>query len=272
MSVMKTSAREYSVLTMSLSLGVAVLALQFSNFAQAAIPPRSKDRAANPTTGTRAGQATVLETQLALSLPLDRRIDTLRAQGPQGYKNLRQIMFDPTSKIESRWRAVTAVGALGGNLALPELERASRAKSWELRSAALVTVVGIDKKLGGEWARRLLKDPALMVRLQAVQTLQEIGDRDSIPLLWQELSEKRNFHRGESLFIRPRIVEALAKLEGRGSAGKFIALLEDGDAKLHLPAMRGLARVTGAKIGEEEISLNKRRAMWQQWWTSSRRE
>ncbi len=269
---MKNGSREFSYLAMSLRFGVTMVVLHVSIVAQAAIPPRSKDSSPTLATGTRAGLATVLETQLALSLPLDRRIDTLRAQGPQGYKNLRQIMFDPASKIESRWRAVTAVGAIGGNLALPELERASRARSWELRSAALVTVVSIDKKVGAEWARRLLKDPALMVRLQAVQTLQEIGDRDSIPLLWHELSEKRNFHRGESLFIRPRIVEALAKLEGRGSAGKFMALLEDVDPKLHLPAMRGLARVTGARIGEEEFNPNKRRAMWQQWWTSSRRE
>lgn len=181
-------------------------------------------------------------------------------------------MFDPASKIESRWRAVTSVGAIGGKLAIPELERASRAKSWELRSAALVSILGIDKRVGAEWSRRLLNDPALMVRLQAVQSLQEIGDRESIPLLWKELGERRNFHRGESLFIRPRIVEALAQIEGRGSAGKFIAVLDDPDSKLHLPAMRGLARVTGARIGEDEFDLNRRRAIWQQWWTNSRRE
>jgi HEAT repeat protein len=232
---------------------------------QAAIPSRSKSNSQSmaPALGIRA--IPMSQTLAVLDLPFENRIAALKAQGPGGYKNLRSIMFDPKSKIDSRWRSTTAVGRLGGPLSLPELERAAKADVWELRSAALIAVSRFDRRSASKWSRALLKDKALLVRLTAVETLETIQDRGSVPQLWVELNSKQNFKRSQSLFIRRRIVEALGKLEASGSEDRFVALLEDSDPKLHVPAIAALERLTGRSLGKPTDPLARRRALWQQW-------
>jgi hypothetical protein len=236
---------------------------------QAAIRPRANSSSSGtsaPVLGVRA--IPMQQTLAVLDLPFPNRISALKVQGPAGYKNLRAIMFDPKSKIDSRWRSTTAVGRLGGPLSLPELERATKADVWELRSAALIAVARFDRRSASKWSRALLKDKALLVRLTAVETIETIQDRGAVPELWAELQSKQNFKRSQSLFIRRRIVEALAKLEGRGSEDRFVALLEDSDPKLHQPAIAALERLTGHSLGKPTDPLSRRRALWQQWQVS----
>lgn len=244
---------------------VPAVAVFSAGVSQAAIPSRQKESAVQvqPKIGVKA--IPVEQTLAVLDLPFANRIAALRAQGPTGYKNLRALMFDRKSKIDSRWRATMAVGRLGGELSLPELERASKAEVWELRSASLIAVSRFDRVTASKWSRRLLKDKALLVRLTAVQTLDTIQDRSAIPELWTQLESRQNFKGQQSLFIRRRIVETLAKLEGTGSESKFIALLEDRDSKLHQPAITALERLTGQSLGKPGDPLPRRRALWQQW-------
>lgn len=232
--------------------------------AQAAISSRSKAGIEVPVeTGVR--NIPIQQTLAVLDLPFENRIAALRMQGPSGYKNLRAIMFDPKSKIDSRWRSTMAVGRIGGKLSLPELERATKADVWELRSAALTAVARFDHVTASKWSKSLLKDKALLVRLTAVDTLETIQDRSATAQLWAELENRQNFKRNQSLFIRRRIVEALAKLEKQGSEAKFVALLEDQDAKLHPAAIAALERLTGRSLGRPADPLARRRALWQQW-------
>lgn len=233
---------------------------------QAAVPRKATSSEAaqmKPAMGVRAISKS--QTLAVLDLPFPNRIAALRAQGPSGYKNLRGIMFDPKSKIDMRWRSTMAVGRLGGPLSLPELERAMKADVWELRSAALLAVSRFDRATASKWSRKLLKDKALLVRLTAVETLEAIQDRSSVPELWSQLNSRENFKRSQSLFIRRRIVEALAKLEATGSEARFVKLLDDGDPNLHLPAIQALERLTGQSLGKSNDPVTRRRALWQQW-------
>ncbi|CAN5620674.1 hypothetical protein BH10BDE1_BH10BDE1_09230 [soil metagenome] len=252
-----------SLLLITASLATLALSTPAAN---AAIPSRAKSGSSSsplPMLGLRS--IPMQQTLAVLDLPFANRIAALKAQGPAGYKNLRAIMFDPKSKIDSRWRSTTAVGRLGGPLSLPELERATKADVWELRSAALIAVSRFDRQSASKWSRSLLKDKALLVRLTAVETLESIQDRGAVSQLWAELQSRQNFKRNQSLFIRRRIVEALAKLEGTGSEDRFVALLEDGDPKLHQPAITALERLTGHSLGKPTDPLTRRRALWQQW-------
>jgi hypothetical protein len=234
----------------------------FSTTANAAI----KNRGSIETqTVTKDLKVSMRQTLLALDLPFANRIASLRAQGPAGYKNLRSIMFDPNSKIDARWRSTMAVGRLGGRLSLPELERASKAEVWELRSAALIAVSRIDRRTASVWSRRLLKDKALLVRLTAVETLEGIQDRAAVSDLWAQLDNRQNFKRNRSLFIRRRIVEALAKLESHESSSRFASLLEEDDPQILKSAISALEKLTGQTMGKPTDPLARRRALWQQW-------
>lgn len=241
---------------------IALTAIAISTTANAAIKNR----------GTIDGQAvnkelkaSMRQTLMALDLPFANRLASLRAQGPAGYKNLRSIMFDPDSKIDARWRATMAVGRLGGRLSLPELERASKADVWELRSASLIAVSRIDRRTASAWARRLIKDKALLVRLTAVETLEEIQDRAAVSDLWAQLDNRQNFKRNRSLFIRRRIVDALAKLESPESSARFASLLDEDDPQILHSAITALEKLTGQTMGKPNDPLARRRALWQQW-------
>ena len=221
---------------------------------------------AMPVAGAKPGKTVSLQqTMIALELPFENRIAALRAQGPQGYKNLRDIMFGRDSKIDSRWRATMALGRIGGRYSLPELERASKASVWELRSASLIAVSRIDRATASKWSRRLLQDKALLVRLTAVETLETVGDRTAIPELWAQLDSRQNFKGSRSLFIRRRIVEALTKLESPMSTARFARLLEEEDPHIHRSAILALEKLTGQTMGKPSDPLSRRRALWQQW-------
>lgn len=245
----------------------AIAFMILSTTADAAIKNRGAiDRSAIESKTTSIdGKVSMRQTLLALDLPFANRIASLRAQGPAGYKNLRAIMFDPNSKIDARWRSTMAVGRLGGQLSLPELERASKADVWELRSASLIAISRIDRRTASDWSRRLLQDKALLVRLTAVETLEGLQDRAAVSDLWAQLDNRQNFKRNRSLFIRRRIVEALSKLESPEASVRFASLLDEDDPQILKSAIMALEKLTGQTMGKPTDPLARRRALWQQW-------
>jgi hypothetical protein len=205
-------------------------------------------------------------TREALTLSLEERVSTIRNQGDQGAVNLVKIMSDRNQPMEIRWRAVTALGRVRGSDAKNDLTKILKSQEWFLRNAGLLTMARIDRETALNEARRLLSDPALVVRSAAVDVIADLGDLSSAGLLWEKLHSKENFKRGQSLFIRRRIVETLARLESPGREGRFIELLTDRDPSLHEPAMSALERLTNRKMGTASQSLSDQRAQWQRWW------
>lgn len=216
-------------------------------------------------------QAPLSSTREALALPMSARIGALRAQGPEGYRNLAAIMFDPKASMNERWKATTAVGRLGGALSAPEIERAYKSREWFMRSAALMAMQKIDKARGVRWAEELLDDKALVVRAAAVDSLAESRSSASAPALWRALYAKSNYSEGESVWIRRRIIEALAAIEGPGSEPRFMKALADRDESLHAAAVDGLERVTKERLGPPDAPPSAKRELWLQRAKRSRR-
>lgn len=206
-----------------------------------------------------------VQTKEALSMPLGNRLLILRDQGPEGYRNLVQIMQDEKQPMEMRWRAVTAIGRIGGVESKPELLKALESPQWFLRNAGLVAMFSVDREEAVKWSRILLSDKALMVRVAAVESLERLRDTTSNNLLWAKLYASENFKGKHSLFIRRKIVESLAKLETKGVEAKFVRLLEDKDESLHRPAITALERLTQKKLGNSKDKFSLKREMWQSW-------
>lgn len=232
--------------------------------AHASIPKSSSREAVAP----RA--ISLQRTQEALRLPMGERIGRLRGQGAAGYRNLVQIMFDESAEMDARWKAVTAVGRLGGTEARPEIERALKHDVWYMRNAGLIAAKTIDREIAVKAARQLISDKALVVRASAVETLSELNDRESTDLLWKKLEAPENFKGGQSLYIRIKIAEALARLEKPGREAKFIGLLSDRDTDLHAPALHALERLTKASVAPANGNMDSRRAAWLKWWKNKK--
>lgn len=205
------------------------------------------------------------QTMMALGLPPKNRIAALRAQGPQGYRNLRAIMLDTKSRSDSRWLATTALGRVGGKLSLPDLERAMRDDSWELRSAALISMRRIDERAASHWAKKLLQDKAMVVRVTAVETIGLMKDRSALPNLWRQLGNRINFRGNRGLFIRRRIVETLGDLESSASTDRFLSLLNEDDTQINYAAISALEKLTGQTLGNKADTIKQRRDRWIEW-------
>lgn len=215
-----------------------------------------------PPAATETQRSDLASTRDALALSMGSRLDALRRQGPQGYRNLVSIMFDAKAPMNLRWKATTAIGRIGGELSQPEIERAFRRGEWFMRSAAMLAMRSIDKEKSLSWARQLLSDRALVVRSAAVDAIDEAKDAASAPILWAKLASRDNFNDGDSLWIRRRIVETLAKLESAGSEARFMKVLSDRDESLHGPAIEGLERITRERLGGPDATVSDKRALW----------
>ena len=105
-----------------------------------------------------------------------------------------------------------------------------------------------------------------MVRAGAVDVIAQLGDREASQLLWQKLYARENFKGQQSLFIRRRIVEVLAKLDAEKVEKSYVEVLADRDETLHPVAIQALEKMTKQKLGKEREPIKFKRAYWQQWW------
>lgn len=234
----------------------------------AAIPPKktfSSSTPSAPSEKAKSDEVSLEATQSALSLPLVNRVQVIRAQGPSGYRNLLQTMFDTKKPMNLRWRAVTSLGRIGGEMSQPDLLKAAEDREWFMRSAALVAMAEANREAGLTLAKKLLEDKALLVRLAAVDVIASAGNPTQASSLWQALNQPENFRGKQSLFIRRRIVEALGRLEKPGSESKFASLLSDKDESLHSPAIQALEHLTKKKLGKRQDDLKTKRLLWQNW-------
>lgn len=215
------------------------------------------------------GKTAIKTTLSSLDLPFADRIHDLKSQ-KGAYANLASIAFGKSHPMDVRWKALTALGRLGGASAKADLARAASSPEWFMRNAALVSIAQNDRAAGLQTARKLLSDKALVVRAAAVDVIAGTRDIASAPILWQKLYARENFKGTQSLFIRRRIVEALADMETKGQEAKFIAILQDKDESLHEPAIEGLERITANALGNPGEPVKTRRAHWQQWYSKNK--
>lgn len=211
----------------------ALVIFMISNLAVSAIPKK------------------VITVEDALRLPAEDRVNLLRRIGPKSYRDLHAIAFDPSRPYDLRWRAVISMAWLGGVEAIVDLERALQDSEWYMRDAGLKGLEKINRAKASEWAKKLLGDPALVVRSAAVQVLHNLHDTTAEKLLWEKLEAPENFRGEQSLFIRRQILSTLADLAPQGSESKFAKYLSDKDKSLHMVAVEGLERASGQRKDED---------------------
>ncbi len=194
----------------------------------------------------------------ALRLPLENRIQALRAQPGDPVKHLTQIAFDKSRSLEERWRALTVLPYLDRLRGQFAIEKALQSDEWYLRNAGTLALPALSREYAVEASARLLLDPALVVRTAAAQNLLKLGGKEKEDLLWQQLNNKLNYKNGQSLWVRRHIARALAEFAKPGNESRFITMLEDKDTRLHPEAIRALERITGQK--------KRKRSDWLAWW------
>jgi HEAT repeat protein len=196
------------------------------------------------------------------------KYERLRSLGPQAYWDLKALAFNEEKNLQYRWAAMVAMARLGEQHSLPELKQALKHRDWFMRDVSLRLLPAVDKKEASEAAVRALKDSALVVRTTAVDSIKSLKVSKASDQLWKMLYAKDNYMKKQSLWIRRHIVEALAEIAPAGSEAQFIKVFDDSDSSLYEPAIKGLERLSGKKLGNAREPANFRRYQWQKWWAS----
>lgn len=197
-----------------------------------------------------------------LSKPIVERAQEIRELKDEGHRLLASAAFDVRNGLQLRWRALTTMGRLGVEEFRAEIERALSSREWFMRNAGLIAIQNSDRDLALRWSTRLLSDPALVVRTQAVRNLIQIDGREAEGKLWEQVFSRSNFRGQESLWVRGHIAEALAHFASKGRVKNFQRLLLDPDRRLHKWAIMGLENSTGIKMGGKTVPLDVRREQW----------
>jgi len=206
------------------------------------------------------------ETLVSMDSLMDRAMDVRVREfaklGDKGVAFLARTAFDKSCTLLERWRAVTTMGRLDPLRFRPELDKALQSPEWFMRNAALIALQTDERSRAVAWSTRMLEDKALVVRTQAVRNLIELNARESEPVLWRQISAKRNFRGSQSLWIRTHIAEALARFGMEGRTRHFQHLLMDKDERLHKWAIMGLESSTGMKLSSGNEPVDIRRQKW----------
>lgn len=241
---------------MSRLLLIALLAVSFESMA--AIPRKAPWR------------PSVESVTEILKLAPEARHVALAQQPDSVYDSLMQIAYDREGGMNLRWRALTSAALLRKEKAVPDLMKASKDQEWFMRNAALVGLAEFSPEKSVEVARRLVKDPALVVRSASVDVLVKHGGAGERELLWKELASNYNRRGGQSLWIRSQIVNALAEKPVDGELAKFSGLLQsEKEEPVQKAAIQGLQALTGMRLGEGLTSHQRVMQLWKNYFAQN---
>lgn len=184
--------------------------------------------------------------------------DDVDSKSGQDFYQLKLTAFDQKKLLEIRWRAVTTLGRAYAYKSKGLLEKAMLSREWFMRNAALVVLPYNDRDWARSWAEKLLSDPALVVRTAAVQVLRQLHATESRMLLWQKLSDRENFHRGQPLWIRRHIIETLEQFSNIEDEDRFKLAKEDLDVEVKSVAERAFNKIESLKTALNQESLDSK--------------
>ncbi|MDG0815932.1 HEAT repeat domain-containing protein [Bdellovibrio svalbardensis] len=211
---------------------------------------------------TKPSSSTLTSAAEMLKLPTENRRNALMGKGDKFYSSFISIAFNDAQPMSLRWRALMAAAEAGGDKATADLMKAGDHSQWYMRNAALVALSEVNPSQGVKLAQKLIKDKALVVRSAAVEVLDKSATAEVRDLLWEELNQTYNFKGAQSLWIRHQIVEVLAKKPKDHELKIFASLLSDKDTRVQLPAVGGLEKLTGTKLGEGPMKQSELIGLW----------
>jgi HEAT repeat protein len=184
------------------------------------------------------------------------------------FQELEQMSFDTNLPLKNRWTAIMSLTLKDKYKSQRVLERAIKSPDWFMRDAGLLAMETVDSKRALALARKLLKDPALVVRTRAAKIFKRHGELQDQGLLWEELENQRNYRNGQSLWVRRHIVQALAKVSDQSHVYQFIRLLDDSDVRVSQSAVMVLETLTGQKLGGRTEPHTHKVSYWKKWFSA----
>jgi HEAT repeat protein len=169
--------------------------------------------------------------------------------GTQAVEPLISIVSDLKNSDPDRYVALIGVANLGGKSQAPRIAGFLRDKSWMIRSGSLRILGAFQDPTTAQSVLPLMRDPALVVRLEAVQTVEKLRPAGAEELLVAALHDEKNYHAGKAQWVPQRALSALVSMKARDSAPKLLRLLGRAtDPDLQRRTVQALEALTGKRL------------------------
>ncbi len=172
--------------------------------------------------------------------------------GAKAVPSLLNLASDAKRADTDRYLALMGAAKLGGERISRQIARYLSDTSWMIRSGALQALSGLNAREESHRVIALLKDPALVVRVEAVRTVVKLQPTGSVDALLSSLEDPRNYHGGKAQWVPQAALRGLIELKAKGSAPRLLPLLSRKDDPQFLEiTVEALEKLTGQKLKAE---------------------
>ncbi len=225
------------ILKKCLSLSLLAISLGAIPFTQAAIPGKSST---SIETYVRDDLAAFRKSKRTDFRELVKKWE--RVYGDASAGGLMKIARDKKANDSDRYVAIMAHTRIGGPKKSDDVVALLDDKNWMVRSAALksIEVLGLTVA-SSRVLEKLEKDPALVIRAQAIETLVRLKPAGLADALVKAAMDGKNYRpgdyrKGRADWVPQKALEALRELRPANYAGKLLPLLnqaKDGRVRAH---------------------------------------
>jgi hypothetical protein len=175
---------------------------------------------------------------------------------------LTYVMKSKNFSDKNRWVATFLLGRIMGVKSARYLSKFATHPNWMLRLASLKTLLALKQTQYKGLYTRMLKDKAMIVRLQALETIRQLDLKELAPYVWAMLYNKDNYSGSNGSRKRGEIIRTVIKTTGELGFDKakkpMMTMIQKKRYKdIHDELDYALTKVTGKKSPEGNISLKK---------------
>jgi hypothetical protein len=189
-----------------------------------------------------------------LSLPLSNQKRLLKSD-KKTLDRLVVVAQDTNLALDLRWKSIMALGFLEGQNPSASYLSLASSKEWFVKNGLLIALDENNHPKRFEIAKKLVKDPSLIVRSSAFDILmQESSNRD---LLWEELFNAQNVKKKRSLWVRPKIISYMNQNPKSYERGLFEKLMKENEPEIVKLAEKGLKKINSMSAVQGAVAPSK---------------
>ncbi len=175
---------------------------------------------------------------------------------------LTYVMKSKNFPDKNRWVATFLLGRIMGVKSAAYLSKFAFHPNWMMRLASLKSLLALKQtKYKGVYTR-LLKDKAMIVRLQALENIRQLKLKELAPYVWAMLYNKDNYSGSDGSRKRGEIIRTIIKTTGELGFNKakkpMLSMIQKKRYQdIHDELDYALTKVTGKKSPDGNLILKK---------------
>ncbi len=184
--------------------------------------------------------------------------------GPRAVSPLLELAATRSIRDSERYTALMGAAKLGGQASAPLIQPFLKDSSWMLRAGALRALSALRNPQTAASTLALLQDPALVVRLEAVDAVEKLQPVGAPEALLRAIENRDNYHGNKAQWIPQRALKALASLKAREATPRLLPLLDRHEdpallrqAVLTLGALNGRSVSRALPLSEQARQLKR---------------